>query len=206
MSLRLPLAAVVLAGGRSRRMGRDKATLELAGERLVDRAVRTVGEAFEEVVVVRGHPDRPEIPGLGVRQVTDSIPGQGALGGIHAGLAAIGAPAALVIACDMPLLETDFLVWIGEQLADHQVAVPRGPDGLQPLCAAYHRSCLPVVEDFLARGQRQVYAFYPRVRTRELRLRTGGPWHGRFELFTNVNTPDELAALERRLDGVAGTG
>ena len=199
MSPSAPLAAVVLAGGRSRRMGRDKATLPLSGERLVDRAVRIARGAFDEVVVVRGHPERPAIPGLDVPQVADEIPGQGALGGIHAGLVAIGAPAAVVIACDMPLLEGAFLTWIGEQLGDREVAVPRCAGGLQPLCAAYHRRCLPVIEAFLVHGQRQVYAFYPRVRTRELHLDAGGPWRGREDLFTNVNTPAELAALERRL-------
>lgn len=199
MSPTRPLAAVVLAGGQSRRMGRDKATLTLGGERLVDRAVRIAGEGFTEIVVVRGHPDRPAIPAVAARQVTDELPGQGALGGIHAGLQAIEAPAAVVIACDMPLLEGAFLTWLAGQLGDHAVAVPRSASGLQPLCAAYDRACLPAIEKSLARGQRQVFAFYPQVRTRELRPSEGDPWPGSEERFTNVNTPEDLAELERRL-------
>lgn len=199
MSPTRPLAAVVLAGGRSRRMGRDKATLRFRGERLVDRSVRSAAGGFDEVIVVRGHPHRPAISGLAVRQIPDEIPGQGALGGIHAGLRAMESHAAVVIACDMPLLEGSFLTWLGGQLGDHEVAVPRSASGLQPLCAAYDRTCLPAIEASLARGQRQVFAFYTQVRARELRPGPDGPWRGGEGLFTNVNTPDDLAELERRL-------
>ncbi len=192
-------AALVLAGGRSRRMGQDKAVQVVAGRRLVDRALDLVRPCCDEQVIVRGDPARPPIPGLDAHQIADEIPGQGALGGIHAGLRAIEAPAAVVIACDMPLLESDFLIWLVRQLGDHDVVVPRSASGLQPLCAVYRPSCLPAIESALARGRRQVFAFYPDVRTREIDMATADRFRDREELFTNVNTPADLIRVERRL-------
>jgi len=199
---RIPdLAVVVLAGGRSRRMGRDKATLELGGERLIDRAVRLGTGCAGEVVVARGAAHRPPIPDLPVPQVADQWEGNGALVGIHAGLHAVAAQVAVVIACDMPLLEPAFLGDLAALAVDHDVVVPRVDEGLQPLCAAYRRSCLPVIEASLAQEDRQVFAFYPRVRTREIRLDDLPGWEGREELFTNVNSPGDLVAVERTLRG-----
>ncbi len=190
------LAVVILAGGRSRRMGRDKATLELGGERLIDHAVRLASSCTDEVVVARGAAHRAPIAGLDVPQVADQWPGSGALIGIHAGLRSVAGQTVVVIACDMPLLERSYLLDLAVLIDGHDVVVPRVDAGLQPLCAVYHRSCLSAIEVNLDREERQVFAFYSEVRTREVRLDQMDGWGDREDLFLNVNSPGDLARAE----------
>ena len=187
-------------------MGRDKTVLRVAGERLVDRAVRTARACFREVLVVGGDATRSPIPDLSVPQIGDLRPGNGALGGIHTGLLAMDAEVAVVLACDMPLLDPAFLALLAGYLGDDEVLVPRGPSGLQPLCGAYRRSCVPAIERCLDRGERRVFAFYPDVRTREVDLAALEGWGDREDIFSNVNTPADLIRVEEQLAQLARTG
>ena len=193
------LTAVVLAGGRGVRMGGPKATLEMGGRRLIDRAVALCSAVFERVVVIRGDPRRGSLPGLTVPQIPDAWPGHGALGGIHAGLKACPAAGAVVLACDMPLMQEAFLRLLADRHGDEDVLVPRSPSGLQPLCAVYALACLPAIEACLTRGQRQVIAVYPQVHARELVMGDEPGWRGREDIFTNVNTPRDMDRVEARL-------
>jgi molybdopterin-guanine dinucleotide biosynthesis protein A len=188
------LSAAILAGGRGVRMGGPKPTLEVGGARLIDRAVEVCQEVFERVVVVRGDPRRPPIPGLSVPQLPDAWPGYGALGGIHAALRACSAEGVLVMASDMPSMEASFLRELVAHDDGADVLVPRSRSGLQPLAAVYRRSCLPVVEAALRADVRQIIAFYPDVRVREYGV------DDREGLFTNLNTPEDL----RRARGLEG--
>jgi len=172
-------------------MGGPKAALEVGGERLVDRAVRTAARACERVIVVRGNPRLPPIPELAVPQVPDVWPDQGALGGLHAGLRA-SPDGALVLACDMPLMRAGFLRALLALAGDEDVLVPRTADGLQPLCAVYRPACLPPIERALRRGRRQVIGFYPDVRTRTVDLDELPDWAGRTDLFFNLNLPGDV--------------
>ncbi len=189
------LSAAILAGGRGVRMGGPKPTLEVGGRRLIDRAVEVCQEVFERVVVVRGDPRRPPIPGLGVPQLPDAWPGYGALGGVHAALRACNVDGVLILASDMPSMEAGFLRELVDQDDGADVLVPRSRSGLQPLAAVYRRSCLPVVEASLREDIRQIIAFYPKVRVLEYGV------DDREELFTNVNTPEDL----RRARGLEGS-
>lgn len=180
------LSAAILAGGRGVRMGGPKPTIEVGGKRLIDRAVEVCQEVFERVVVVRGDPRRAPIPALAVPQIPDVWPGYGALGGIHAALRACSVDGVLVLASDMPSMEASFLQELVTRDDGSDVLVPRSRSGLQPLAAVYRRSCLPVVEASLREDVRQIIAFYPRVRVLEV------PVEDREELFTNVNTPEDL--------------
>jgi molybdopterin-guanine dinucleotide biosynthesis protein A len=195
-----PPSAVVLAGGRGVRMGGPKATLEVAGERLVDRAVRTMAQVCERVIVVRGNPAHPPIPGLAVPQVPDVWPDQGALGGLHAGLRA-SPGGALVLACDMPLMEAGFLRALVTGAGEEDALVPRTRDGLQPLCALYRPTCLPAIEGALRRGRRQVIGFYPEIVARMLDVDEMEGWGGRTELFLNLNLPADVVRAGRWLEG-----
>ena len=189
------LSAAILAGGRGVRMGGPKPTMEVGGERLIDRAVGVCQEVFERVVVIRGDPRRPTIPDLAVPQVPDAWPGHGALGGVHGALRTCAAEGVLVLASDMPSMDAAFLREIVERDDGADVLVPRSRSGLQPLAAIYRRSCLPVIEASLRDDVRQIIAFYPRVRVTEYAV------EDREELFTNVNTPADLERARRRRGG-----
>jgi len=198
MTIRPPLTAIVLAGGRGIRMGGPKAELRVGGRRLIDRAVEVCRSVLHRVVVVRG--DQPPIADLQVPQLPDAWPGHGALGGIHTGLRA-STDGALVLACDMPLMEPDLLALLRDRAADGDVVVPRSRSGLQPLCAVYRSTCLPHVERALRAGERQIIGLYSCVDTREIDLREHPRWSDAERLFTNLNTPADLAAVREHLAG-----
>ena len=187
----IEIEGFILAGGASSRMGADKAGLALGGETLVARAARALSAAAARVSVVssrEGH----EVFGLPV--VPDVHAGAGALGGLHAALAACRAPWALVVSCDLPFVTPELFARLASFAGDDCDAVaPVQPDGRQqPLCALYAaRACRAAAARLLEEGERR-----PRVLLREVRAR----WVFPAELsdltraeyfFTNVNTPAE---------------
>ncbi|MCU0491408.1 MAG: molybdenum cofactor guanylyltransferase, partial [Chloroflexaceae bacterium] len=146
---------IVLAGGTSRRMGRDKRRLRPWGEggpTLLEHCVHVVGQVCAEVLVVLN--DAPAWPQLPARPVADVYPDGGALGGLYSGLAAATHDYALVVACDMPLLNPALLGAMLDLPRDYEALVPRSPrPGLarnrmdvEPLHAIYHKNCLPHLE------------------------------------------------------------
>jgi molybdopterin-guanine dinucleotide biosynthesis protein A len=187
------MTGAVLAGGESRRMGRDKAFLEVGGQRIIDRTLAVLGRLFTKLLIVTNSP--ADYAYLGVRMVCDLLPGRGALGGLYTALFFCTTPRAFVVACDMPLLKAEVIGHLVAQPGKWDVVVPQMGDHVEPLHAVYSRKCLPHIEDLLERGGRKVTDFYPRVRVRrvpEEEIRTLDPW---LLSFRNVNTPQEVEAI-----------
>ena len=181
----------VLAGGQSRRMGRDKGLLEWHGVPLASHVARAVADAAGSVTLI----GRPETYGhLGYPVVPDDNPGLGPLGGIATALRHSDALWNLVVACDMPAVTAGFLssLYATACASDCDCLLPQRPAGiLEPLCAAYHRDSLPAIREALARGVRKVTAGLT-----GLRIHT---WPVDDEhWFANVNTPDDWLAVSRR--------
>jgi molybdenum cofactor guanylyltransferase len=149
----VPAAGFVLAGGRSTRMGTDKAMLSRNGRTLLEQAATQVEEAAGTVVII-GDPLRYGHFRWPV--VQDRLPGRGPLGGVVTALEITTSPWNLITACDMPRLDSGFLAG----LLDAAVALPAGLDclvplgrsGPEPLCAVYHRQALPELRNALERN------------------------------------------------------
>lgn len=205
----LRVTAAVLAGGQSRRMGRDKAFLPFGGRPLIERTLETLGRRFDDVLVVAN--DLARYAPLGRRVVADLRPGAGALGGIYTAVALGTGEAAshvFVCACDMPFVDgllIDVLLAeaardTGEGPADvivpEDAGAPDASAGVHPLCAVYGRRTLPAIERRLAEGRLKVIGFYDDVRVRrvgpEALARAGVPAHA----LMNTNTPEDLALAE----------
>jgi molybdopterin-guanine dinucleotide biosynthesis protein A len=151
----MPLAAAVIAGGRSSRMGQDKAFLSHEGCRLLDRQLATLRELRPMELFVSGQRGTSYgVPGVDI--VFDEEPNLGPLGGIAALLAATKMPHLLVLAVDMPHMATEFLVGLVRQIAPARGVVPRAASGWEPLAAVYPREILPRVRTHLAAGKRSV--------------------------------------------------
>jgi molybdenum cofactor guanylyltransferase len=201
-------SAIVLAGGASRRLGQDKRRLRLwgaAGPTLLEHTLQVVAECCDEVVVVLNDPEA--WPGLPARLVPDVYPDGGALGGIYSGLAAAAHEYALAVACDMPLLNADLIRAMLARPRDYGALIPRSPRpgvarnklDAEPLHAIYAKTCLEPMRQTLESGRRQIAAFFDQVRVAFVEpeeLLRYDP-HGRS--FLNVNTPDEMAEVERLL-------
>jgi molybdopterin-guanine dinucleotide biosynthesis protein A len=175
----------VLVGGSSSRMGRDKALLPFHGERLVDRIARQVREAAGSVTLV-GAAGR--YTDLDYKVIEDKIPGCGPLGGIHAALSESTAEWNLIVACDMPRLETTFLEALldrAEQEACDCLVPLSLPSKPEPLCAVWRRPALVRIEAALQSGVRRM--------SDTLKLLNTHYWQADPAWFANANTPQEWA-------------
>ena len=202
-------AGIVLAGGRSTRMGRPKAALEWHGSTLLHRVAGIVGRAVDGRVVVVRAPGQ-ELPSLppGARVVDDAREGRGPLQGLAAGLAAVAddADLAYVSSTDVPLLHPAFVarVLAGAAEEDVDVALPVAQGFRHPLAAAYRTSLLADVEDLIERDRMRPAFLFERSRVRELDeqelLRDGKLARADPELLSllNVNDPDEYERARAR--------
>ena len=197
--MRPAVAGILLAGGRATRMGgRDKAFAAVGGEPIAVRSLRLFSELFPQVLVVTNRPER--FDGLGYDTTPDRFPGCGPLGGLHAGLLASRCPHAFVAACDMPGLDANVIRFLVSRVDTADAIVPCWEDDIEPLHAIYARRCLPVIEESLRTGRhalrdvlRLLVVDY--VSEPELRALRGSQGS-----LTNVNTPEELAAVGGRFD------
>jgi molybdopterin-guanine dinucleotide biosynthesis protein A len=194
---RAPVAATgaVLAGGASRRMGRDKAALTFDGEPLLARVVRRLREATPEVLVV-GPPERARLA-AGARVVPDARPGAGPLGGIYTALCAAATPYCVVVACDMPFVRPALLRHLLDLAPGYAAVVPRSARGPEPLHAVYARECLPAIAALLDAGELAVAGLFGRVPTRLMAPEDWAPYDPDGLSAFNANTPEEWEAAQR---------
>jgi molybdopterin-guanine dinucleotide biosynthesis protein A len=198
-----------LAGGVSRRIGRDKAFLELGGRPLIAHVVERLASVCTEVLIVAG--DTSLYADLGVPVVEDRFRGVGVLGGLHAGLEAAKHDLALAVGCDMPFLNPDLLRAFAAWAEGFDAVVLRhkpslsslplagGKEGgqfIEPLHAAYRRTCLPALEAAIRAGERRVVSFFSHVRVRYVIPAEVIPFDPDLRSFRNVNTLREWEAVQ----------
>jgi molybdopterin-guanine dinucleotide biosynthesis protein A len=192
------LAAVVLAGGRSRRMGRPKALLPFGHETMLERVVRKLSEVARPIVVVLA-PQQP-VPPLAAEVILarDDQEGQGPLCGLWAGLQALVGQAdlAFVTGCDVPLLVPQVARALASRLGQADIVVPVEGEQVHPLAAVYRVRVLPQLGELLAAGRRRpldLIERVPSVRVPVEELKAVDP---QLATFRNLNHPaDYLAAL-----------
>jgi molybdopterin-guanine dinucleotide biosynthesis protein A len=159
-------SVVVLAGGSSSRLGRDKALLPIDGQPMLARTVETLSALSDDLIVVSNEPESHRSLAPAARFVPDVVPGQGSLMGVYSGLRVARHAHALVIACDMPLLNTPLLRYMLGLAQGYDVVIPRLNGLLEPLHSIYGKACLPPISRLLGRGQRKITAFFHEVRVR----------------------------------------
>jgi molybdenum cofactor guanylyltransferase len=183
--------AIILAGGKSSRMGRPKALLPFGNEPLIAHLVRTLERSFNSVVVVAA-PDQ-ELPLLRAKVVRDEVAYQGPVGGIYYGLKAAIGTAAFVTSCDAAFLSLPLISFLRSQILNYDVVVPYWQARFQPLHAVYRRSVLPLLKQQLERGELRPIFLYDKVRTRKV----GEEEVRRFDpeglSFFNMNAPEDYA-------------
>lgn len=184
---RLTATALLLVGGRSRRMGQDKALLLIDGQPLIARNAALLTGWFDQVLLSADRADR--YPGLGLEVVVDQAPGQGPLMGIASGLAVARHELVFAVACDVPRIDRALVEALLSEAAEVDAVIPENPDGLvEPLFAVYRRGlAAPLLESLAAGTRRILEALAPhRVRYRPLKAA---------ERIINLNTPADLRAF-----------
>ncbi len=204
MTIAGAVTGIVLAGGRSSRMGREKAALLLDGRTLLQRAADALLAAGVRELVLVGAPGRPlppiEVP-VPVLVTHDPVEGEGPLQGILAGLERAPSPIALAVGCDMPYLEPGLLTL----LASHAAAGPRlvvpmhhgRPEGL---CSAWRTDAIEVVRAHLAAGDRAVMSVAHDLDALRLPPEAYASLDPTGRSFANLNTPDDLTSATLAAD------
>jgi molybdopterin-guanine dinucleotide biosynthesis protein A len=195
MTARDDVSLLLLNGGRSRRMGRDKASMEVDGRPLGLRPVEALGALVAEVVVA-GRP----LPGLEARVVADAVPGAGPLAGVVAGLVAVRTPLAVAVACDMPTLVPAVVEMLLARLdADPELlaACCEGPLGLEPLPLALRASAAASLGAALARGERALRAGLAGSALAIAAESSWRPLDPEGRCFVNWNRPEEIGRAAR---------
>jgi molybdopterin-guanine dinucleotide biosynthesis protein A len=199
------LARYVLAGGESRRFGKDKAMAEIGGKPMLMRMCELVAAgatvAADEVKIV-GATDK--YGGFGAPCIVDRWPGEGPLGGIITALANTAAQSTacewnLILSCDMPFLSSDWLIFlIGRAFESKaQVVVAKSSFGLEPLCACWRTSARPVIEEQFNLGVRKVTSVFEHLRTEVLDEKDWKRFDSAGRLFWNMNTPADYEEARR---------
>ena len=158
------VSAVILAGGQSRRMGRDKALIEFRGRPILAHVIDTLRLLSDDIAVVSNRSDL--YSPFGARIVPDYDPPCGPLGGIAAGLQAAQQELAVVVACDMPFLNVALLRWLIGLADGYDAVVPQTGAEFEPLHAVYRRECHGPIVQRIERGDRRVISFFADVRLR----------------------------------------
>ena len=187
------LVGFVLAGGKSSRMGSDKAFLELGGGTLLARALRVLREVTPDVRIVGGRGKFGEFGTV----IEDIYCETGPLGAIHAGLRTSQAELNLMLPVDLPLMRAEFLAWLCEKASQNKavVTVPRAGGRLQPLCAVYRREFAKVAEAALQQGKNKIDPLFEEVESEIVEVPETFPPG----MFSNLNTPEEWEKARLRL-------
>ena len=191
--------ALVLCGGESSRMGRDKASLPFGDEALLQRVVRIVSPAVQEVVVVaRPGQELPALP-RAVRVTRDEVPGLGPLAGLAGGLAASTADAVYATACDVPFLRREVIDLLFGALGHAHAAVVEADGFVHPLAAVYRTEVESVARDLLAEGRPRPFFLFERVPTVRVGVDALRAVDPDLESLENLNTDDAYQAALARL-------
>jgi molybdopterin-guanine dinucleotide biosynthesis protein A len=192
----LTITSIVLAGGRSSRLGREKLAEVIAGKSLIERAMSSLSSLSQEIFIVISQKQAKSSLSLytypEAKTVVDLYPGKGSLIGIYTGLVHSTNFLNLVVACDMPFLNLDLLRYMVNIAPGFDVVIPRIGDQMEPLHAVYSKNCIGPMENLIKQGNLKITGFLDSVKVRYV----GEEELDRFDperlSFFNINTEADL--------------
>jgi molybdopterin-guanine dinucleotide biosynthesis protein A len=189
------VTGIILAGGKSRRMGQDKAFLPIDGHPLVERVIRLFTASFSSVLVIGGDPER--FAGYNLAHYPDIYPGC-ALGGLYTGLYHAGAPHIFASACDLPFPSKRVIDLLLSLRQGCDTVVAKTAAGLEPLFAVYGKSCLETMRLQLEAGNPCILDIFPKLVTRTVSEAELSAMGDAATDFYNLNTPEDLERLPKK--------
>ena len=204
----VPVTGIILAGGKSRRMGQNKALIQLGDDSLIEHVIRRMRLVVDELLLITNNPD--EYAHLGLSMHGDIVPDTGALGGIYTGLTYASYDAVLCVGCDNPFLVPNLLTYLVSVLGEYDAVIPytysrhnkdigvTNPSHrddritLQTLCAAYAKRCLPIIELMLQESELRVHALAERAHIQRVSPEVWQAFDSEGMSFFNINTPEDF--------------
>jgi molybdenum cofactor guanylyltransferase len=180
---------IILAGGKSSRMGRDKGLIDIGGKRLIDRALELISPFCEEIIISTASEKYAD---LGFQCIPDEITGTGPIGGIYSALKASSRDANFVLSFDMPFIPGKLIEYILMKKGDGQIAVPLESSGFyQPLCGFYHRSVVPVIEEMMRNEDYKLIDLFGKVEFKPINISTSLEFYST-HIFLNINRQEDI--------------
>jgi len=191
------VCCAILAGGKSSRMGTNKALIKLNGRTLIERVVAKVDQSNAKPIIITNKPE--DFMFLKLPSFPDVIKNVGPLGGIYTALKHCNTTHCLIIACDLPFLTKELIRLLYDQGLSYDVLAIDAGNGVEPLCAVYSKNCLPKIKKQIDAGNFRVTDFFSSVKTRVINI-----FHAKQilhpNMFFNINTPEDLTAAEEMND------
>lgn len=193
--------AVILAGGKSSRMGFDKQFLKIGEKRLMDILINEIKEEFKDIIIVTNKPEKYKNLYKSCRIVSDEIESQGPLSGIHIGLKESKSKYAYFIACDMPKVNIPYIRYMKEELIKTGADACVTEDGykMQPFNAFYSKEVFCKIEDLLREGKKSMFSFINIINTHFIGKKEVEKYNKDFNMFFNLNTPKDLEEFKEKL-------
>ena len=189
------VSIAVLAGGQSKRMGQDKAFLEVGRRRVIERVLETVSPLTDDLFISTNSPEK--YAEFNLRLVADIYPDKAALGGIYSVIYAARHQSVLVVACDMPFLNVELLQYLIELIPTADAIVPLvNPPQPETLHAVYRKTCLPAIETRLMANKLRIIGFFDDVSVRYVSRAEVARFDPDFYAFMNMNTPADWQAVQ----------
>ncbi len=191
------ICCAILAGGKSSRMGTNKALVKLNGKTLIERMVEKVDYSVAKPIIITNTPE--DFNFLELPSFPDVIKNVGPLGGIYTALKYCNSAHCLIIACDLPFLTKEHIRLLYEQGSTYDVLAFDAGNGVEPLCAVYSKNCLPKIKNQIDKGNFRVTDFFSSVNTRVINMNHIKQIF-RSNMFFNINTPEDLKVAEEMND------
>jgi molybdopterin-guanine dinucleotide biosynthesis protein A len=192
------VSVAILAGGQSRRMGRDKAFLPVAGRPVIERVIQCVMPLSDDVTIITNTPEKYHH--LGCRMESDVYPGKGSVGGIYTAVHMARYSYCLVVACDMPFLNPNLLQHLMTLTSGFDVVIPQIKDFPETMHAIYGKGCLEPIERRLLADHLKIIAFFEDVRVRYVERDDVARFDPSFYSFLNMNTPGDWEKVQRLVE------
>jgi molybdopterin-guanine dinucleotide biosynthesis protein A len=192
------MTSIIVAGGKSLRLGRSKLLETIGDKNLIQWVVDRLAAISTEIIIATGQGEAiPCSSAVRIKTVADIYPGKGPLVGIYSGLIASSNSQAIVVGCDMPFLNVSLLKYMNQTLGDSDVALPRIGKMIEPLCAVYSKSCLAPIQNLLEQDERQIRRLFSMVKVRYVEEDEIDRFDPEHLSFFNVNSQDDLERARR---------
>lgn len=187
---------IILSGGKSLRMGKNKAFIEIEGLPMIERILNLFKKIFNEILVITN--DKNQFVHLdNVKIFNDLIPYKGALGGLYTGLFYSSYEYSFCVGCDMPFLNESLIKFLIKKINGEDIIVPKTEKGLEPLHAIYSKRCLSIIKSMIDSGKSRIIDIYPLLKIKIIEEREFIDLDPGKKSFLNINTPEELEQIKR---------
>jgi len=187
------MTSIILAGGKSSRLGRSKALQAIGGKSLIQWVIDHLAILSTEIIIATAHGEAiPCSSAVKIKTVADIYPGKGPLVGIYSGLIASSSSRAIVVGCDTPFLSISLLEYITQTCSTFDVIVPRIKNKLEPLCAVYSKNCSGPIQGLLEQNELRIDKLFSMVKVKYIEEDEINRFDPEHLSFFNINSQADL--------------